>query len=76
MHELKYVIGLLKKRKAPGPDSLFNEFLIHTSANMRREILRLANLIWETGAIPSSFLRAFIVPILKPGKDATEAKSY
>ena len=76
MHELKYAIGLLKKRKAPGPDTLYNEFLIHASSNLRKEILRLANLIWETGAMLSSFLHAIIVPILKPDKPADEAKSY
>ena len=43
---------------------------------MHKEILRLANLIWETGAVPSSFLHAIIVPVLKPKKPADEAKSY
>ena len=76
MHELKHAIQLLKKRKAPGPDTLFNEFLIHASSNLRKEVLRLANLIWETGAMPSSFLHAIIVPVLKPDKPADEAKSY
>ena len=76
MHELKYAIRLLKKRKAPGPDTLYNEFLIHASSNVCKEIFRLANLIWETGAVPSSFLHAIIVPILKPNKPADEAQSY
>ena len=62
--------------KFPRLNSLYNEFLIHSSSSMHREFLRLANLIWKTGAVPSSFLHAIIVPILKPDKDATEAKSY
>ena len=55
---------------------MYNEFLMHASSNIRKEILRLVNLIWETGAMPSSFLHAIIVPILKPDKPPDEAKSY
>lgn len=29
------------------------------------------NLIWTTGTMPRSFMRSYIVPILKPGKSGT-----
>ena len=39
-------------------------------------ILKLLNNIWESGEIPKEFKHAIIVPILKPGKNTKDPKSY
>lgn len=35
----------------------------------------MANPIWQTGTVPSSFLKAIVTPILKPDKPPAKAKS-
>jgi hypothetical protein len=76
MHELKFALRKLRRNKAPGIDGIYNEFLINSSKPIRCEILELANLIWLTGEMPSSFLCSVIIPILKPDKPPEETRSY
>jgi len=38
--------------------------------------LALMNHIWQEGRLPSTWKHALVVPILKPGKDASKAGSY
>jgi len=76
MNELIFALKSAQPGKAPGPDGIYNEYLLHLNKNALAVILHFANLIWTTGAMPRSFLRSYIVPILKPGKPGTEPKSY
>lgn len=55
MLELPKTICQLKNKKAPGPDFVYTEVLKHLSVPLCQEILSLANLIWTTDAMPSSF---------------------
>ncbi len=50
--ELNIAISFLHNRKACGEDGIYNEFLINSNEKMRAHILRLINLIWETGVFP------------------------
>lgn len=50
--------------------------LANMKDNSLTEILKLFNLIWEKGKIPSAWKQAVIVPILKPGKDPSDPASY
>lgn len=43
---------------------------LDTLGNTLRIVLKLFNLIWHSGQLPSAFKHAVIVPILKPGKDS------
>ena len=74
--ELIFALRSVQPGKAPGPDGIYNEYLLHLNKKAQAEILYFANLIWTTGAMPRSFLPSYIVPVLKPGKAATEPKSY
>lgn len=38
-------------------------------------MLKLFNLIWETGQLPSDWKNTIIVPIIKPGKDPSDPSS-
>jgi len=74
--ELREVIRNLQLRRSPGSDNVYNRFLKRLSSKLRAELLRLINLIWKTGEMPSPFLKAIVVPILKPDKDPTDPASY
>ena len=76
MDELDEVIRQIRKRKARGPDDIFNEYLLNMTIPLKSLVLKLANLVWQTGEVPSSFTRSIIIPILKPNKPAKELKSY
>lgn len=39
-------------------------------------ILRLFNMIWETGRLPDAWKHGVVIPIAKPGKDQSQSISY
>lgn len=39
-------------------------------------ILKLYTKIWKEGKLPKAWKHSIIVPIVKPGKDRSEATSY
>ena len=39
-------------------------------------ILKLVNKVWKLGEIPAAWKHLVIVPILKPGKDASDPSNY
>ncbi|KAG1672408.1 RNA-directed DNA polymerase from mobile element jockey [Nymphon striatum] len=64
------------KDTAPGPDSIHYQMLKHLPDCSLALILNIFNTIWITGAIPSSWLEATVIPIPKPGKDHTDPSNY
>ncbi|KAG1658849.1 RNA-directed DNA polymerase from mobile element jockey [Nymphon striatum] len=64
------------KDTAPGPDSIHYQMLKHLPDCSLALILNIFNTIWITGAIPSSWLEATVIPIPKPGKDHTDPLNY
>lgn len=74
MEELKRAISK-GNTPAPGKDGVSYEMLKRLSDNVLEEILALYN-IWEQGKLPSAWKQAVIVPVLKPGKDASQPGSY
>lgn len=40
------------------------------------EILPLLNTVWAEGCLPKVWKHAVVVPILKPGKEASDPSSY
>ena len=61
---------------ATGEDEIHNSMLLNSSEKIRQEILNLFNNIWKTGFYPKNWKNATIIPILKPGKDKLDPKSY
>ena len=74
--ELGEAISHLKANKAPGPDRIRNELLMHLGPAARKVLLNLINLTWSLGKTPKVWRRATIVPVLKPGKPAGLMDSY
>ena len=61
--EIDFVTGKAKSRKCPGIDMLPNEVL--KSTNVKTLLRELFQLCFETGIIPSMWLRAIVKPIPK-----------
>ncbi|GBN52364.1 hypothetical protein AVEN_5166-1, partial [Araneus ventricosus] len=65
-----------KLNSSPGSDGITGRmFRCLTLVNLQK-ILSLVNKIWLSGNIPPSWKHSVIIPILKPGKNASELKSY
>jgi len=75
LEELHRAIGKGRKT-APGKDGISYEIVKNLSVIVLEEILALMNHIWQEGRLPSAWKHALVVPILKPGKDASKAGSY
>ena len=74
--ELEDALTMLKLRKAPGPDNITNEVLLHLGPCSKKKLLQLFNDGWRTGTVPQVWREAIMIPILKRGKDKLQAESY
>ncbi|GBL90828.1 putative RNA-directed DNA polymerase from transposon X-element [Araneus ventricosus] len=61
---------------APGPDNIGYILIKHLTIESQTNILRLYNRIWQEQTFPTLWHQAIIIPILKPGKDATNPLNY
>ena len=76
LDELNCGIDDLKERKAPGPDSIHNDMLKRMGPQAKKKLLAIFNTSWRTVLLPSSWKKATMIPILKPGKPPNKADSY
>ena len=72
--EIVKAIGRLALGKAPGPDGLTTLFFKKLTV-MVSVLEVVLNRILDTGKIPKSLTRIYLVPLLKPGKDPHGADS-
>lgn len=75
LFELKRAISNTKQ-SSPGKGGVCYSMLAHMEDSALHVVLRLFNKIWETGKIPDAWKQSVIVPILKPGKDASNPANY
>ena len=59
-----------------GPDKLHYEFFRHLPENTLQFILLTLNDLWNKQAFPAAWREAFVIPLLKPGKDRSNPTSY
>ena len=64
------------KNSAPGGDAIHYEMLKKLPNNAKIALLALFNQSWKEGTSPDEWSQATIIPILKPGKDKQDPKSY
>ena len=76
MAELKKAIKKLKKKKAPGPDGITNEMIMHLPGESLQKLLDIFNLTWQKGDVPQQWKEATMIPILKRGKNKSKPLSY
>ena len=73
---LNAAIDKLPAKSAPGPDGIPNLLI----KQLKFEVIPILNTLFQksldSGAIPSSFLKAFVKPIKKPKKPRSQASSY
>lgn len=75
MHELKQAIKSLKMT-SPGKDMVHNSFFRHLPEKILNMILSIMNNSFNNCYIPPPWKQALILPLLKPGKQASLANSY
>ena len=75
--EIKEIISVLKKRKAPGPDQIVNEHITYGGEPVAKLLVILFNRILETERTPSSWKKSVITPLYKGGgKPKSDPSSY
>ena len=74
--ELEDALTTLKAKKAPSPDNVTNEMLLHLVPRLKKKLLQLFNDGWRTGTVLQVWREGFMIPILKKGKDKSKADSY
>ena len=73
--ELEYALKLTGD-SAPGPDDVCYSMLKRLAPSSKKLLLDLLNCIFKGGEFPKKWKEAFVIPILKEGKEATSASSY
>ena len=66
----------LKPGKAPGPDSICPEFILHAGAALKSWLRDFLSSCLRRLKIPKIWRRALVVAIPKPGKPVGDPKSY
>ena len=66
----------LKPGKAPGPDFIFPELILHTGASLKSWLRDFLSSCLRRLKIPKIWRRALVVAIPKPGKPMGDPKSY
>ncbi|GFX86668.1 RNA-directed DNA polymerase from mobile element jockey [Trichonephila clavipes] len=76
LEELEYAIRHLNPKKSPGPDVIYGQMIVHFGEIAKKYLLNIFITSWRSGKLPKIWKSSVIIPILKPGKDATSCKSY
>ena len=76
LNELDTAIRKLKKKKSPGPDGISNEMIQHLGNKAKDKLLEIFNLTWTKGDVPQMWREAYMIPILKKGKNKSKCLSY
>ncbi|GBN76895.1 putative RNA-directed DNA polymerase from transposon X-element [Araneus ventricosus] len=64
------------RNTSPGSDGVTYSMLHHLNEDSLSNLLRLFNRICNEHIYPSQWREALVIPILKPGKDATDPMNY
>lgn len=73
--ELEYALNLAKD-SSPGPDEVCYSMLKNLAPSGKRLLLALLNRIFKEGTFPERWKEAYVIPILKEGKQPTNPGSY
>ena len=76
MKEIEAAIKRQKANKAPGPDNIHPEFIIHHGKKAKEWLLQLYSMCLKTSRLPKIWRRAKIIALAKPSKPLEDPKSY
>ena len=76
IEELCSHIKKLKNNKTPGIDNILNEFIKHCPKELHPAIVRLFNIILESGKVPSEWTVGIIKALYKNKGDIEDANNY
>ena len=65
LEELQTSLTKLKKKKAPGPDKVLNEFFMLLDDHNARTLLAFHNKMWGYGEVPEAWKEAIVVSLYK-----------
>ena len=65
--EIATVLKGLKNNKAPGADSMINEFIKYGGSEVRNKLLKIMNMIFQKGEVPNDFRKTLIKTLYKKG---------
>ena len=74
--ELTIALKHLRHGKAPDPDNIHAEFLIHAGDHAKEWLRKFFNKCLQTCKLPRIWRRATVISILKPNKPKDDPKSY
>ena len=74
--EFSQAIKSLPMKKSCGLDEVSNEMLVHMSETGKETLRKLFSISWRSGHVPTTWKRAWIKPILKPGKPSDQISSF
>ena len=61
---------------APGEDAITYEMIKNLPNHVRELLVEMFNKFFKESFFPNEWRRAIIIPILKPGKNPSDPKSY
>lgn len=64
------------KQSAPGKDMIPYQVYQKLPVQSKQYMLKIMNLIWDTGDIPTSLKHSILIPVLKQDKDPHNVSSY
>ncbi len=67
MHELEFALSKLRNNKACGMDEILNEFLKTCTYPVKNVMLKLFNVILNSGIFPKEWAQGEIIPVFKKG---------
>ena len=74
--ELTIALKHLRHGKAPGPDNMHAEFLLHAGDHAKEWLRKFCNKCLQTCKLPRIWRMATVIAILKPNKPKDDPKSY
>ena len=76
LFELQTILNTLScKQSAPGKDKIPYQVYQKLPQKAKQYMLKVMNLIWDTGNIPPSLKHSILIPVLKQNKDPQKVSS-
>ena len=74
--EIKRCITNMKNNKSSGNDLIFNEYITSTCDILLPVYVKLFNIIFDTGIIPTSWLEGNVIPVYKKKGNQLDPRNY